>query len=80
MKSIPSIPENAPQMGEHYRHYKGDTYEVIAIALHSNNDEWMVVYKPLYENAVAELFTRPLREWVEVVEWEGREVIRFIRI
>lgn len=74
------VPSDAPQSGEKFRHYKGNHYEVVDIALHSNTDEWMVVYKPLYENAVAPLFTRPLHEWSERVEWEENFVKRFTRI
>jgi hypothetical protein len=74
---IPLLLNDAPKSGEVYRHYKGDNYRVVSLALHSNDDEWMVVYAPLYEGAVATLFTRPLREWTEVVEWEGQKVKRF---
>ena len=31
-----------------YRHFKGNEYEVIAIARHSETEEPMVVYKALY--------------------------------
>ena len=31
-----------------YRHYKGNTYEVIGFAKHSETLEDMVIYKPLY--------------------------------
>lgn len=49
------------------------------LALHSNDDEWMVVYEPLYENPDAAFFTRPLREWNEEVEWQGERRVRFTR-
>ncbi len=74
------LPTDAPMIGETFRHYKGDHYEVVLIALHSNDQEWMVVYKPLYENPDAPYFTRPLHEWSERVEWEGQLVKRFTRI
>lgn len=74
------LPTDAPNIGEQYRHYKGDHYEVALLALHSNDQEWMVVYKPLYENPDAPYFTRPLHEWSERVEWEGNFVKRFTRI
>src|SRR3989344_3189815 len=61
------------------RHYKGNSYKVFEIALNSD-DEWVVVYEPLYENAVAKLFTRPVAEWCEVVEWQGQKVERFVKI
>jgi hypothetical protein len=72
------LPADAPQEGETYRHYKqGDRYRVKTLALHSNDEEWMVVYEPLYANPDAPLFTRPLREWRERVQWEGKSVTRF---
>ncbi len=67
----------APKKGEIYQHYKGDRYKVFELALHSNDDEWMVVDELLYENPDAHLFTRPLREWGERLEWEGRRVRKF---
>ncbi len=78
--NIVPLPENAPKGGEEYRHYKGDLYKVKLLALHSNDEEWMVVYEPMYENPDAPYFTRPLREWTEMVEWEGKAVRRFTHI
>ncbi len=78
--TIIPLPPDAPKPGEKFRHYKGDHYEVVLLALHSNDDEWMVVYKPLYENPIAPYFTRPLRECAEHVEWEGVLIKRFTRI
>lgn len=75
---IPNLPEDFPKKGEVYEHYKnGDKYEVVGLAIHSNDDIWMVVYKPLYEFADAEMFTRPLSEWAEEVSWEGEIKKRF---
>lgn len=62
-----------------YHHYKGGRYRVVLLADHSNDDEWMVVYEPLYEHPDAPYFTRPLREWSESVEWEGKTVQRFTK-
>jgi hypothetical protein len=74
---VPPIPADAPKQGEEYRHYKGDLYRVVLLAEHSNDAEWMVVYEAMYENPDAPYFTRPLREWGQVVEWEGKTVPRF---
>ncbi|MBC7836931.1 DUF1653 domain-containing protein [Acetobacteraceae bacterium] len=74
---VPPIPDDAPRAGEVYKHYKGDTYKVVGLALHSNEDVWMVVYEPMHENPDAALFTRPLKDWREVVEWKGEKVERF---
>ena len=74
------LPPDAPEKGEIYRHYKGDSYKVHELALHSNDEEWMVVYEPLYENPDAPFFTRPLREWRQEVEWNGTHVERFEKL
>ncbi len=79
MKNVPTIPADAPKTGEIFRHYKGDNYKVLDVALHSD-DTWNVVYAPVYEGAVAKLFTRPLCEWREVVEWQGQKVERFVKV
>ena len=75
--TIVPLPGDAPKIGETYRHYKGDLYRIKLLALHSNDDEWMVVYEPLYENPDAPYFARPLREWHERVEREGKKEERF---
>ncbi len=75
--NIVSLPAGAPQKGELYQHYKGDIYKVHELALHSNDEIWMVVYEPLYESPDAPLFTRPVSEWAELVDWEGVRVQRF---
>ncbi len=76
VNSIP-VPLYAPQIGGVYRHYKGDLYKVVALALHASDDVWMVVYEPLYVNPSAPVFTRSLVEWVEYVDWNGQLVQRF---
>ena len=73
----PLLPGKYPVKGEVYQHYKGDHYQIVGLAIHSNDDIWMVVYRPLYEDADAELFTRPLSEWFEKVNWNGEQVDRF---
>ena len=58
-----------------YRHFKGNEYEVIAVAKHSETTEPMVVYKALYGNG--ELWVRPLSMWNEMVEVNGELCKRF---
>jgi hypothetical protein len=77
--SVP-LAADAPQIGEVYQHYKGDRYRVRLLALHSNDEEWMVVYEPLYNQPNAPFFTRPLREWREEVLWQGEKKRRFTLI
>lgn len=60
-----------------YQHYKGNTYEVVGVAKHSETLEDMVVYKPLYENPGAMLWVRPLSMFIEEVEIDGKKMPRF---
>ncbi|MEK7109035.1 MAG: DUF1653 domain-containing protein [Patescibacteria group bacterium] len=77
---VVSLPADAPKKGEVFRHYKGDQYRVVDLAVHSNDDEWMVVYEPMYERPAAKLFTRPCKEWREAVDWHGEKKVRFEKV
>lgn len=59
-----------------YRHYKGNEYEVLGIARHSETLEPMVVYKALYGDN--EIWVRPAQMWNEPVG-DG-SVLRFTPI
>ena len=61
-----------------YRHFKGNEYEVIAIAKHSETGEDMVVYRALYGEG--EIWVRPLSMWNEMVERDGKIYRRFTYI
>ncbi len=52
-----------------YRHFKGNEYEVIGIASHSETMETMVVYRALYGEGG--LWVRPAAMWNEIVEKNG---------
>ena len=58
-----------------YRHYKGKDYEVIGIARHSETEEELVVYRPLYGDKG--LWVRPLSMFRESVDVAGESVPRF---
>ena len=61
-----------------YRHYKGNEYEVIGIAKHSETLEPMVVYKALYGEG--QIWVRPAHMWNETVTVNGVELKRFTYI
>ena len=58
-----------------YRHYKGNLYEVITTAQHSETEEWMIVYKALYGEKG--MWVRPYEMFVEGVEVDGKLISRF---
>lgn len=61
-----------------YRHFKGNEYEVIGIARHSENCQEMVVYKALYGDGG--LWVRPAEMWNEEIDCDGIKMKRFTYI
>jgi len=59
-----------------YRHYKGNLYEVLSTARDSETEEWMVVYRTLYEDK-STVWVRAYDMFTEMVEIEGKMVKRF---
>lgn len=58
-----------------YRHFKGNEYEVIGTAKHSETLEEYVVYKALYGEGG--LWVRPASMWNETIERDGKIFRRF---
>lgn len=68
-QSVQSIPQGI------YRHYKGNLYQVLHTAQHSETEETLVVYRCLYgEYGV---WVRPLTMFTETVMVDGKQVPRF---
>lgn len=61
-----------------YRHFKGNEYEVLYLARHSETMEDMVVYRALYGGRG--IWVRPASMWDELVEWDGEIYTRFTYI
>lgn len=61
-----------------YQHFKGNLYEVIGIATHSETREPMVVYKALYGDGG--LWVRPAAMWTETVDREDYHGPRFFPV
>ncbi len=61
-----------------YRHYKGNEYEVLFTAFHSETLEEMVVYRALYGDG--DVWTRPASMWNEEVTVDGVVKKRFEKI
>ena len=63
-----------------YQHYKGNFYEVIGVAHHSETLEELVVYKALYlheKYGQDSLWVRPKAMFLENVVIDGKEIPRF---
>ena len=57
-----------------YLHYKGNYYIVVGIALHSETEEELVLYKSEKND---QLWVRPRKMFEETVLIEGKEIERF---
>jgi hypothetical protein len=58
-----------------YRHYKGKDYIVLGVAMHSETEEELVVYRTDYGDR--SLWVRPLVMFQETIEIDGRKQARF---
>lgn len=62
-----------------YRHYKGKDYQVIGSARHSESEEDLVLYYPLYDSEDERSYwVRPLAMFTEDVLVDGASVPRFL--
>lgn len=58
-----------------YRHFKGNDYELLHIARHSETEELMAVYRPLARPE--SIWVRPLDMFTELVERPEGTIPRF---
>jgi len=58
-----------------YEHYKGYRYTVIDTARHSETEELLVLYRPMYGDET--LWVRPFSMFFENVEVDGKLIPRF---
>ena len=66
-----------PKKGETYAHFKtGNLYKILELAKDENLEE-VVVYEAQYKNKESQIWVRPLKNFLEKVEWKGKLVKRF---
>lgn len=63
-----------------YKHYKGNVYELLAIARHSETLEKMAVYKATYRKEGDNIWVRPLAMFTEALVIDGKTVNRFTKL
>ncbi|MBV35999.1 MAG: hypothetical protein CMP47_11215 [Rickettsiales bacterium] len=58
-----------------YEHFKGQRYEVLNLAKHTETGEWLVVYRALYGEYG--IWARPLDMFDETIVRDGITIKRF---
>ncbi len=73
-----------PRVGDRYRHFKGDEYEVVSVVWDSDSLERVVVYRGFYDSerfGKNPVWVRPLRDFVGFkIFGDGRKIRRFERV
>lgn len=71
-----------PRPQEIYRHFKGNIYQIVTLARHSEDGVMMVVYQQLY--APFEVYVRPLEMFMSRIDTrkypDERQVYRFEKV
>ena len=67
-----------PKKGDVYKHFKGNLYEIVAVAKHTETMEEMVIYREVDGDAI---YARPLDMFISKVDKEKypevEQVLRF---
>ncbi len=67
-------------VGGTYKHFKGNRYFVLAVGKHSETQEDLVVYLPLYVSDHTQVWVRPLSMFLEEIELDGKKIERFMLV
>ncbi len=66
--NLKSNTQTVPQAGQIYKHFKGNLYQIVAVAEHTESGEKLVIYQALYGNY--KIYARPLASFRSKVDQE----------
>lgn len=67
-------PEDKPEVGKRYRHFKGNEYVITDFAIHSESGEKLVIYKSADDGTT---WARPYQMFCETIWRDGKQIKRF---
>ena len=70
-------------IGAEYEHYKGKRYRVVDVGIHTELEEFHVIYHSLYDDPkfpIGTLWIRPLKMFLDKVDVMGAQVQRFKKV
>jgi hypothetical protein len=83
IQSLSSVSSSIPEIDAVYRHYRGNSYRIVAISRHSETHEIHVVYQGLYDSPQFgdhAVWVRPLSLFMDTVVINGAAMPRFSRV
>lgn len=78
MQSIDESVKKPGDIAGHYRHYKGNEYEVIGEGIHTETEERFVVYRGLHRPYT--IWLRPYDMFFGSVVVDNEEIPRFTKL
>ncbi len=63
-----------------YQHYKGNFYQVLSLAFHSETNEELVIYQEIKKSGPGKIWARPRKMFEEEVLVAGQKKKRFILV
>jgi hypothetical protein len=65
--------KDGPRVGSIYQHYKGNTYQILSVALHTDTEMSLVIYKQVDKEE--QVWARPLEDFMSNVPGVGPRFI-----
>ena len=64
--------------GQKYRHYKGNEYEILCLAIDHDTDKLLVIYQDTHN--VSKILARSVEDFTSPVKIDGIEKARYVQL